>query len=53
MLDGYGVNYAICPDKVRFSISSKFSGKETSSVQFRQHLKQSLADLRKAFESAV
>lgn len=43
--DGYGVNYAIGKDDLKFSISSKRSAPSTSSYKFREKLEQTLIDL--------
>jgi hypothetical protein len=43
--DGYGVNYAIDKDSLKFSISSKRSCPSTSSYKFRERLEQTLIDM--------
>ncbi|KND04986.1 uncharacterized protein SPPG_00670 [Spizellomyces punctatus DAOM BR117] len=43
--NGYGVNYAIDKDNLKFSISSKKSCKETNSFVFRDALERSLKDM--------
>ena len=43
--DGYGVNYAIDKDNLKFSISSKRSSPGTSSYKFRERLEQTLIDM--------
>ncbi|KAI8622489.1 acyltransferase ChoActase/COT/CPT [Chytriomyces sp. MP71] len=48
--EGYGVNYAIGKDNLKFSISHKPSCPTTNAAQFREALAQSLADLQKLFE---
>jgi carnitine O-acetyltransferase len=45
MPDGYGVNYAIGSNRLRFSISSRRQSKETCSRSFRKMLGESLTDL--------
>ena len=42
---GYGINYAIAKDYIKFSIGSKYSCTETSSPQFRYVLNQAFADM--------
>ncbi|RKP20108.1 acyltransferase ChoActase/COT/CPT [Rozella allomycis CSF55] len=42
---GYGINYAIAKDYMKFTISSKYSCPETSSSQFRQLLENSLKEI--------
>ena len=44
--DGYGINYAIGKDNIKFSISSSKTVSETDSVAFRKTLKNTLNDLR-------
>lgn len=44
-LDGYGVNYAIGKDNLKFSISSRRHSQETCSKSFRKILKESLVDM--------
>ncbi|KAK9767662.1 Carnitine O-acetyltransferase mitochondrial [Basidiobolus ranarum] len=46
--EGYGVNYAIGKNNMKFSISSWRSCKETDSDVFRDTLNSSLTDLRRA-----
>ena len=43
--DGYGINYAIGRDALKFSISSKKSSDATSSFEFRNNLKRTLTDM--------
>jgi carnitine O-acetyltransferase len=43
--EGYGINYAIGKDDLKFSISSKKSCPATNSFKFRQQLEQTLIDL--------
>lgn len=43
--DGYGVNYAIGKDDLKFSISSKCSCTSTNSYKFRKTLEQALIDM--------
>jgi hypothetical protein len=45
VFEGYGVNYAIDKDNLKFSISSKVSCKETNSYKFREMLDRTLKDL--------
>jgi carnitine O-acetyltransferase len=47
--DGYGINYAIDKDSLKFSISSKISCKETNSFRFRETLLRTLKDLTVLF----
>ncbi|CAG8510683.1 5698_t:CDS:10 [Paraglomus occultum] len=44
--EGYGINYAIGKDNIKFSISSLKTFSETDSVAFRKTLKSTLDDLR-------
>lgn len=43
--EGYGINYAIGKDTLKFSISSKKSCPETDSFKFRQSMERTLKDL--------
>ncbi|KAJ3013907.1 hypothetical protein HKX48_005443 [Thoreauomyces humboldtii] len=43
--DGYGINYAIDVDNLKFSISSKKSAPTTSSFTFRDSLERALKDM--------
>ena len=43
--EGYGINYAIDHDDLKFSISSKVSCKGTNSFKFREMLELTLKDL--------
>ncbi|KAJ3038609.1 hypothetical protein HDV00_000453 [Rhizophlyctis rosea] len=43
--DGYGVNYAIDKDELKFSISSRKSCEETSSHRFKMELERVLIDM--------
>lgn len=43
--EGYGVNYAISKDKLKFSISSKRSYIKSNSYKFRAELEKTLKDL--------
>lgn len=43
--EGYGINYAIDKDNLKFSISSKYSCKQTNSYKFREMLERTLIDL--------
>ncbi|KAI8918627.1 acyltransferase ChoActase/COT/CPT [Powellomyces hirtus] len=43
--DGYGINYAIDKDNLKFSISSKRSCKDTNSFTFRDSLERALKDM--------
>ena len=47
--DGYGVNYAIDKDHLKFSISSKRSCAETDSFTFRDTLLRTLKDMTVLF----
>jgi carnitine O-acetyltransferase len=47
--DGYGINYAIQKDSLKFSISSKNSCKETQSSAFRDTLDRTLRDMMLLF----
>ncbi|KAJ3296830.1 hypothetical protein HDU79_005622 [Rhizoclosmatium sp. JEL0117] len=49
--EGYGVNYAIGKDNLKFSISEKKSCKDTSAQKFREALLSSLVDLKALFEA--
>jgi carnitine O-acetyltransferase len=51
--DGYGINYAIDGDLMKFSVSSKRSCEETTSVGYRDSLVRSLNDLRVLFPKPV
>ncbi|ORX86023.1 acyltransferase ChoActase/COT/CPT [Basidiobolus meristosporus CBS 931.73] len=51
--EGYGVNYAIGKNNMKFSISSWRTCKETDSDIFRDTLKKSLNDLREAADKLV
>ncbi|KAI9012971.1 acyltransferase ChoActase/COT/CPT [Gaertneriomyces semiglobifer] len=43
--NGYGINYAIGKDSLKFSISSKLSCKETDSFRYRDTLERTLKDM--------
>ena len=43
--EGYGINYAIDKDNLKFSISSKVSCSTTNSFKFREMLERTLKDL--------
>jgi carnitine O-acetyltransferase len=43
--DGYGINYAMDKDNLKFSISSKVSCQETNSFKFRELIERCLIDL--------
>ncbi|KAJ3313799.1 hypothetical protein HDU76_002555 [Blyttiomyces sp. JEL0837] len=47
--EGYGVNYAIGKDNLKFSISGKKSCSETDIRKFRETLNKSLADMKSLF----
>ena len=47
--DGYGVNYAIAKDSLKFSISSWKSASATNSFKFRDVLERSLKDMMLLF----
>lgn len=46
--EGYGINYAIGKENIKFSISSLKSCAETNSTEFRETILSALKDLRKA-----
>ncbi|KAI9143311.1 acyltransferase ChoActase/COT/CPT [Paraphysoderma sedebokerense] len=48
--NGYGVNYAIGKENLKFSMSSYRSSEETDSKRFRENLVSSLRDLKKAID---
>ncbi|KAJ3219356.1 hypothetical protein HDU67_001575 [Dinochytrium kinnereticum] len=48
--EGYGINYAIGKNDLKFSISAKRSCPETSPTKFRDTLLKTLKDLRNLFE---
>ncbi|KAJ3138195.1 hypothetical protein HK100_012876 [Physocladia obscura] len=48
--DGYGINYAIGKDNLKFSISHKPSAAVTDGGKFREALYKSLVDLKQFFE---
>ena len=50
-VDGYGVNYAIGKEKLKFSISSRRQSADTCSSSFRTLLRESLQNLMQLFES--
>nr|KAJ3423289.1 hypothetical protein HK105_006666 [Polyrhizophydium stewartii] len=43
--DGYGINYAIAKDSLKFSISCKKSSSKTDAFKFRFHLERTLLDM--------
>jgi Choline/Carnitine o-acyltransferase len=43
--DGYGVNYAIAPDSLKFSMSCKRSAPRTNAYKFRMALERTLKDM--------
>ncbi|KAI9202939.1 acyltransferase ChoActase/COT/CPT, partial [Polychytrium aggregatum] len=45
VVDGYGVNYAIDTDQLKFSISRSIRCKETSAFKFRETLQRTLTDM--------
>jgi hypothetical protein len=47
--NGYGINYAIDKDALKFSISCKASCKEVSAYEFRSTLERSLKDMMELF----
>ena len=47
--NGYGINYAIDKDAMKFSISCKDSCKEVSAYAFRSTLERSLKDMMELF----
>lgn len=44
--DGYGINYLIAPDRIKFCVESKFSSPLTSTNKFKQHIADALRDMR-------
>ncbi|KAG0048985.1 hypothetical protein BGZ90_007481, partial [Linnemannia elongata] len=45
--EGYGINYAIGKENIKFSISSLRSCKETNSKEFRETILSALRDMKK------
>ncbi|DBA00919.1 TPA: hypothetical protein N0F65_006119 [Lagenidium giganteum] len=43
--EGYGVCYALQPDRINFSISAYHVCKETSATEFKRHLEEALLDM--------
>lgn len=48
--EGYGINYAIGKERVRMSVSSWVSAKETDSASFRKTIKRTLDDFGEVAE---
>ncbi|KAG0706775.1 acyltransferase ChoActase/COT/CPT [Suillus ampliporus] len=49
--DGYGINYLIAPDRIKFCVESKFSSPLTSTNKFKQYLADALLDMRAICEA--
>lgn len=45
--EGYGINYAIGKENIKFSISSLKSCRETNSTEFRETILRALRDMKK------
>jgi len=45
--DGYGINYLIAPEMIKFGIESKLSNATTSTDQFKDAVALALADMRR------
>lgn len=52
-VSGYGVNYAIGANNLKFSISSRRNSKETCSRSFRKMLEASLVDMMSAAKAVA
>ncbi|KAG0702786.1 acyltransferase ChoActase/COT/CPT [Suillus ampliporus] len=49
--DGYGINYLIAPDRIKFCVESKFSSPLTSTNKFKQYLADALLDMQAICEA--
>ncbi|KAG2051630.1 acyltransferase ChoActase/COT/CPT [Suillus hirtellus] len=49
--DGYGINYLIAPNRIKFCVESKFSSPLTSTNKFKQHIADALQDMRAICEA--